>query len=483
MPLPPTFPSHHPVSGGAPSPPAGAQIAVRRRGFTLRARVSLVLSGLLLLVIAIATFGWMHETRRAIHEEINAASRVAEQWVSVLVAETQRDRAQGSERLMAYLTAVGRLRANRLEVLDADGTLVYVSPESTYKAGRFAPQWFARHLTPTVPTHIFDAGDRQIVLRPDASRSVLDAWDYFVAGLGWAFAAMVLIGVVVRLALDRALAPLAQINAALSRGAAGLFDTRLPTYGAAELDRLADSYNRLADNLDQSRALNVRLEEDQAFARALQLRLEEERRFIARELHDELGQGIAAVRAIAGAMMQRCEQLPQLHGSAQAILAMTDQMQDGVRTILHRLRSAAAGASLDQVLRDYCALWSGLHPEIGLDCHIEPPAWPVDETTSLAVLRLLQESLTNVARHARATRAEVVFRGEGDMLELQVSDNGRGLVEQDARNRFGITGMRERVAALDGTLSVDTPAEGGLCVNARLPKCRNKPELHHGPDT
>ncbi|ATE60802.1 sensor histidine kinase [Thauera sinica] len=481
--MPQSSPPSHPVPGDAPGTSAGTPPAGGRRS-TLRARVSRVLTGLLLLVIAIATAGWMHETRRAIHEEINAASRVAEQWVNVLVAETLRDRVQGPERLMAYLTAVGRLRANRLEVLDTDGRPIYVSPEPTYKAGRFAPGWFARRLTPDVPTHIFDAGDRQIVLRPDASRAVLDAWDYFTAGLGWAFAAMLLIGLAVRLALDRALAPLAQINAALSRGAAGLFDTRLPSYGAAELDRLADSYNRLADHLDRSRALNVRLEEDQAFARALQLRLEEERRFIARELHDELGQGITAVRAIAGAMMQRCEQLPQLHGSAQAILAMTDQMQDGVRAILHRLRSTAAGAAPDQVLRDYCTLWSGLHPEVGLDCRIEAPAWPVDETTSLAVLRLLQESLTNIARHARATRAEVVFGSEGDALVLRVSDNGRGLAAgHGMHDRFGIAGMRERVAALDGTLAIDTPAEGGLCVSARLPKRGNEPELQHGPDT
>jgi two-component system sensor histidine kinase UhpB len=450
---------------------------------TLRSRVSLVLTALLLLVLTIATVGWMHETRRAIQEEISAASRVAEQWVGVLVAETQRDQAHGSDRLMAYLTAVGRLRANRLEVLDAGGALIYVSPESTYKAGRFAPAWFARQLAPAVPTHIFDAGDRQIVLRPDASRSVLDAWDYFTAGLGWAFAALLLVGVVIHKALDRALAPLAEIDAALSRGAEGLFDTRLPTYRAAELDRLAESYNRLADNLDQSRALNVRLEEDQAFARALQLRLEEERKFIARELHDEMGQAITAVRAIAGAMMQRCEQLPQLHGSAQVILAMTDQMQDGVRTILHRLRSASAGAGLDQVLRDYCILWAGLHPEIQLDWQIEPPATPTDETTSLSVLRLLQESLTNVARHAQASRAEVVFRSEGDMLELCVSDNGKGLTAHSGPNRFGVTGMRERVAALHGTLSFDTPANGGLRVHARLPGRAATTEDQHGSST
>jgi two-component system sensor histidine kinase UhpB len=444
---------------------------VSARAFGLRTRVGLVFGGALMLAVMIATAWWVQETRRAIGEEVTAASRVAEQWLNVLVAETLRDEANGPARLMSHLRAVGRLRANQLEVVGAQGERLYLSPEPTYKAGRFAPAWFAERVAPALPIRRFDAGDRQLVLRPDTSRAVLDAWDDLCAGLGWAAAALLLIGLATRAALDRALAPLGQIDAALARGAEGHFDRRLPTYRVAELDRLAASYNRLAERLDRSEALSLRLEQDQAFACALHARLAEERRLIARELHDELGQGIAAVRAMSGAILQRCDDQPHIHGSAQAILAMTGQMQDGVRAILHRLHAASpgSGARLDQAVAEYCRLWSGHHPDIRVACDLTPPNGPTGESLSVTVMRLLQESLTNVARHSGASQVEVQLRFARDAVALEVRDNGRGLPAELAPGRFGLTGMRERVAELRGELRLDTPPGGGLRISARLP--------------
>lgn len=441
------------------------------RATSLRSRISIVLTGLVATLLAIGAAWWLHGTRHAIHEEVEAATRVAEQWLKVLIPETLDGQPDGMTRLMTHLAAVGRLRANRLEVLDAHGVLLYVSPEPTWKAGRFAPAWFDRRVAPVVTVREFAAADRRVVLRPDTSRAVLDAWDDLVAGLGWAAAALLLVWLGTRFALDRALAPLAQINAALARGATGRFDQRLPSYRVDELDHLAVSYNRLADSLDQTRSHNRRLEHDQALARALQARLEDERRLIARELHDELGQAITAVRAIAGAILQRCEAQPQLHGSAQAILAMTGQMQDGVRAILQRLRAGDGDACtrLDEIVANYCALWARCHPDIALHCHATPGGAAVAEPLALAVLRLLQESLTNVARHARATRVDVRLDVGPCEIALEVSDNGRGLPAERRSGRFGLLGMHERVARLDGELRFETPPGGGLSVCARLP--------------
>jgi hypothetical protein len=197
----------------------GRRPAVSARAFGLRTRVGLVFGGALVLAVMIATAWWVQETRRAIGEEVTAASRVAEQWLNVLVAETLRDEASGPARLMNHLRAVGRLRANQLEVVGAQGERLYLSPEPTYKAGRFAPAWFAERIAPALPLRRFDAGDRQLVLRPDTSRAVLDAWDDLCAGLGWAAAALMLAGLAAHAALNRALAPLGQIDAALARGA------------------------------------------------------------------------------------------------------------------------------------------------------------------------------------------------------------------------------------------------------------------------
>ncbi len=448
---------------------------------TLHGRIVVVLTALLAVVLVILAMWWAREARNAIHEEVQAATRVAEQWLVVLIPETLRDTAQGQDRLMTHLQAVGRLRANRLEVLGPGGDLLHVSPEPTWKAGRDAPHWFARWISPVVPERRFAAGEWEIVLRPDTSRAVLDAWDDVTAGLGWAGAVLLLVWVASRAALNRALAPLGQIEAALSRGADGKFDTRLPAFHVQELDHLAESYNRLADSLDRTRAHNVRLEQDQAFSRAVQSRLEEERRLIARELHDEVGQAVTAVRAITGAILQRTADQPQLYGSAQAIMAMTGQMQDGVRTIVQRLRPpAGSGSRLDQAVSGYCALWSSHHPDIQVECRTTPLPSPAADALALAVLRLLQESLTNVARHACASRVEVRLECDDEHIELEVTDNGRGLAGTAAPNRFGITGMRERVSELHGELRLESPREGGLRVRALLPRNLPLEESHDG---
>ena len=441
------------------------------RSPSLHGRLSLVLTTLIAVMMMIGASVWLRETRLAIHEEVEAATRVAEQWLKVLVPETLADGPQARERLMEHLGAIGRIRANRLEVFAADGQRLYVSPESPYKAGRHAPEWFAGWVAPEVAERRLEANGLAVVLTPDTSRAVLDAWDHVGAALGWALALLLAIWLATRFAIDRALAPITEIHTALERGASGRFDQRLPEYATRELALLARSYNRLADSLDESLAENARLEQDQALARALQARLEQERRAIARELHDELGQGITAVRSIAGAIIQRTTAQPGINGSAQAILAMTTQMQDGVHTILQRLRSRSADSQvrIEEAIESYCALWASHHGDIRVDCTIEALGEQVTDALGLTILRMVQESLTNVARHAHASRVEVRLGVRDDEIEVEVIDNGRGLGENPAPGRHGLVGMRERIAELHGELELSSPPEGGLNVRARLP--------------
>lgn len=451
------------------------------RSTTLGTRIGLILAAILALALLFGLVWWVSEARRSIHEEIVAANHVAQQWVGVLVAETLRDQADGPDRLMTHLRAVGRLRANQLEVKAPNGTRLYVSPESSYKAGRYAPEWFAAYLAPWLPVRTFDAGDRQIILRPDASRSVLDAWDDFIAGIGSAAALLLTVAMGTRVALRRALTPLIRIDAILDRSADKRRDTRLPSYGVAELDRVASGYNRIFDQLDDTRADNLRLVEDQATAQAVQARLEEERRTIARELHDEIGQAVTAVRAIAGAIQQRCHGQPQIYGSAQAILTITTQMNDGIRAILQHLRpvSIDRAVSLDKSLAHYCRIWSGHHPDVRLVCHTSPTGGPTSESVDRAVMRLLQESLTNVARHSGATQVQVSLEFPPGAVALEVSDNGCGLPPASGSDRYGLIGMHERVAELNGNLNLDTSPGGGARIRARLPRVISPEDCSH----
>ena len=440
---------------------------------SLHTRLSLMLTLVLALALLTGAALWLRETRSAIQEEVESAGRVAEQWLSVLIDETRRDGAEGQARLMSALAAIGRSRAHALEITATGGERLYASPASTYKAGRPAPAWFAERLAPHLRIRHFDAGPVQISLLPDASRSVLDAWDRLASFAGWALAGLLLAGIGCHLGLRRALAPLRAVDAAFDRGARGHFDRRLPEVGAPELDRLARSYNRLADRLDHTLADNAALAADRHFARAVQDRLEAERCLIARELHDELSQGITAVRAIAGAIQQRSADQPGIHGNAQVILAMTGQMQDVVRTILERLRqpSPEAPKTVGAILDEACKQWSRLYPHIALDCRIAADEPVLANEQTHALQRLLQESLTNVARHAQANAVSVVLDWNAQAVTLSITDNGRGLcaIPADARPRYGLVGMQERVRALGGTLRLERPAAGGCRVEASLP--------------
>ena len=445
---------------------------------SLHTHIGLVLTALAAVLVLALGGLWLKQTRNSIHEEVAAAARVAEQWLTVAARELgARPPGWNSERLLAHIQAVGRIRANALEVIDAGGQRRYLSPQSTYKVGRAAPGWFAVMVEPDFGARRIDAGELTLVLHPDASRASLDSWDDLCAMAGWAGILLAALFFSARYALGRALRPLGQVMAALDRTGQGCFDTRLPVFPGPELGRLAKAFNGMADRLAQAVSHNVRLESEQELTERLQARLEAERRNIARELHDELAQGITAVRALAGAIAQRTGAQPALRGPAESIVAVTGQMQDGVRSILQHLRPQPGndGPGVDEVLRRYFHVWQQHYPDIVLDTTLAAGSAGVGAVMVQAILRIVQEGLTNVARHAAATRVDIALRrlhsGADGPLELILADNGCGLgtFSPAAGSGFGLAGMRERVLALAGELNIETTAGGGTRLRVTLP--------------
>jgi two-component system sensor histidine kinase UhpB len=200
-------------------------------------------------------------------------------------------------------------------------------------------------------------------------------------------------------------------------------------------------------------------------------------------LHDELAQGITAVRALAGAIAQRTAEQPALHGPAQSIVVVTGQMQDGVRNILQQLRPPAGieGGGVDQMLHRHLERWQQHYPEIALDIALTVGATPVGDVLAQTLLRVVQEGLTNVVRHAAASRVEVRLRrlrdDQFDGLELTLRDDGGSGGSGGGLDAypgfpgcgFGLAGMRERVAALSGELCFERRAGQGACLSVRLP--------------
>lgn len=438
---------------------------------SLHTRISALLTGLVAIFLLVLAGFWLQGIRSSIHEEIEAANRVTVQWLIVLSDELRAETNDVvTRRVLSVVRPLGRIRANDLEVFGGDGQRIYHSPPPTYKADHAAPGWFAMLVTPSFAVRRIIIGDLELVVTPDPSRAVIDAWDDVQSFAGWALAALAVLFVLTRFALDRALQPLEQVMAALDSTGRGRFDVRLPVFSMRELGRLSQAFNGMADRLVEAVDQSVRLQSDREVGRLVQSRLEDERRAIARELHDELSQGITAVRALAGAIAQRTKEQPALLAPAQSIVAVTSEMQDGVKVILHRLRATVSGGLVAALERNL-ANWQAQHTEITLSSNIAIGEATLDDEVAQAALRIVQEGLTNIVRHAGADRAELAVVRDSGWLTVTLTDNGRGLAggSTNPGSGLGLTGMSERIATLGGQLEFDTPTAGGLRLTARLP--------------
>jgi two-component system, NarL family, sensor histidine kinase UhpB len=444
---------------------------LQARSLSLHNRVGLVLTAVVSACLLGLGAWWIQNTRAAIQEEVAAATRVSQQWLRAVIVDIRAASTLDRDaRLLEMARMVGRIRANSLEILTADNQRLYVSPPSVYKAGREAPAWFAALVTPSFQPAREVHGALTVVLRPDASRSVLDAWDNLVAMFGWALLLLAIVFLVVQRALRRALRPLDEVMAALDHAGKGRFDVRLPVFDPPELGRLSRAFNGMADRLAVAVDDNVKLETERAVDSRIQNWLEEERKAIARELHDELGQSITAVRALAGALAQRTSSDASLHSHAQSILAVSGEMQNDVSNILHRLRPPAAG--LDVLLNRTLETWCSQYPEVTLSANIVLGNEALPDEVAICALRIVQEGLTNVIRHASASRVELTLMPQGDEFLIVLADDGHGAVPCGSAmpgSGLGLTGMRERVALIGGQLELNATPGSGFCIRAHLP--------------
>jgi len=199
---------------------------------------------------------------------------------------------------------------------------------------------------------------------------------------------------------------------------------------------------------------------------------EDERRALARDLHDEAGQALTALVIGLGLLEKDSECTPAIASRTEELKAITD----GIMRDLHRLAVNLRPSSLDRLglaaaLRQYTEQFScEQQATVRLETRgLEDVRLPPEIETAL--YRIAQESLTNVARYAHATKVGVALMKNADRLTLMVEDDGVGFDVEEAlqRGRLGLVGMRERVDALGGSLKIESAPGAGTTVLAQIP--------------
>jgi PAS domain S-box-containing protein len=198
---------------------------------------------------------------------------------------------------------------------------------------------------------------------------------------------------------------------------------------------------------------------------------EDERRRIAREIHDELGQTLLALRIDVSTLAARTAQAhPRLNQRARDVLQQLDATVKTVRGIINNLRPAVLdlglAAAIEWQVNEFRRR-SGIACELVLDAE----ECVLDDLRATTLFRILQESLTNVIRHAKATHVLVELRREGTGLAMRIADNGIGIADEAryTTDTFGLVGMRERIHALNGELQIASMPDRGTALAIYIP--------------
>ena len=212
---------------------------------SLRFRINSIMTVLIVLFSLVTAKIVVDDARRSIREEMEAGTKVTLQLLSSVLYSSQfvAPNEDPSDVLRSFLHSLGRVRANEIRLYKDDGKLVYTSPPPVYKAGRSAPQWFSALVTPQLPEVELRVRSGRIMVTPDPSRSILDAWDDMKNLIWLALGFLVLVNLVVFWLLGRALRPVQAILRGLSEMERGRLDTRLPGFSLPEFDSISHTFN------------------------------------------------------------------------------------------------------------------------------------------------------------------------------------------------------------------------------------------------
>jgi signal transduction histidine kinase len=239
---------------------------------------------------------------------------------------------------------------------------------------------------------------------------------------------------------------------------------------SAELAERALTEQRLRSSEENLRAL----------AAHLQSVREEERIHIAREIHDELGQALTGLKFDIGTLAKSaCRDDPETSERIQGLSQSIDRIINSVRRIASGLRPEV----LDEIGLSAAIEWQAreFQRRTGIRCTVEVAHGftDPDRERSTALFRIFQELLTNVARHAHATRVNAAL-GDGNGLTLVVEDNGRGVRNEELQGNksLGFLGLRERVLAFGGSIDVRGEEGRGTRVAVSIPNLQQQPTFH-----
>jgi two-component system sensor histidine kinase UhpB len=440
---------------------------------SLRLRLNLLIT-MMLLAFMLAT-GWaiVNDAKVSIRERVEAASRVTAQLLDNVIVTSVMNPSLGNttDVLNVFLRSLGYVRSSHITLYDYRGEVMYDSPESSYRSDVHPPAWFVKMVSPKVEIVQRRVRYGTLVVKSDASGSIREAWRGVEQLMWMGFAFFLLLNGMVYALLSHSLRPVKHILGAINQMEKGDLKVRLEPFKLPEFDTIGHSLNRMAESLEAER----QLEENRQLTAIIQSHIEDERRSLARELHDELGQYVTAIKTFAvGIANKTSEKMPDISSNAQTIVAAANHIYDGMHSIIRHLRPGSLdNLGLSETIKDTINHLQKQYPDIKFKLDLAGDLDGFGENLNINFYRIIQESLNNALKHAKAKVIRVSLKQDKKgSLNLVIQDDGLGMdIDQvDQTQHFGLLGIRERIQAFHGQFNIESSPEKGTKIIIQIPK-------------
>ncbi len=434
--------------------------------YSLFVRLWLLLCGMILVALAASIVLLIVYSRAQLLVEHEPGSRVAGQVAKAF-----------NQALATTTDPDGVLRGFDLGLDNNAGTVTFettadeaagvASENSPMSNVDGVPAWFVRLLiAPNISDRfpIYVAGQRagDLVFKANLSADLSERWLTFVGILISAVVLAIISSFISYFTVSATLRPLHGIETGLTELRAGNYDVRLFCEGPPEIRKSCRELNYLASTLSELSSENTGL------LRRLVILEEQERRDLSRELHDELGPLLFAIRANSDALLARLDYSQGDNSPAAKLQQAVEALQYTNRRILDRLRpihirELGLERSVTDLVKDAEARAPDTRFELQFDIGLLTP----DDVVANTIYRSVQESLTNILKHAHAISVRISVGFQQSKIVMSVIDDGIGFSDSTALGR-GLTGMRERVRALGGTFTFERIG-GETVVSCHIP--------------
>jgi len=429
--------------------------------YQISARILLISLCILFLGGAIGIW----QARQSVSNEVDSSISLALQLIKIGVGANKTHQTDW----MFRLSGLEQTRHLNIQLKTSSGEIVNISDHPQLdKDEETPPDWFINLVLaeyPKIEYPIETLNDKPLILIIQANPmdEISEAWQESIAFFSSLIILVFLTFLSVQLVFNKTIKSIHLIIEHLKGIEEGDYKKTLTDFSTREYDDIAKAINHMTDVLAKTEKQNRALTQH-----SLEIQ-EEERRHLSQELHDEFGQSLTAIKVMAVTAAHEKSDTQKITAS---MIEICDHLMTVLRSMMKQLHPLIlTELGLKATLEDLLHHWEVRSVPTVFTLHYDDAVDQIEQATVIQIFRVIQESLTNIIRHAQASQVNISLQinPESDTLVLSITDDGLGCDLDQVTSGFGLLGMKERIKLLDGKFKIQSQVNKGLQIKAEIP--------------